>query len=761
MRYRVTTAESGQTTGLECVVMPLWRARRSGDAAHPLALGKRELVTLLRLIEALFAPGWGAGATSAGLLALHGGKGSATDRLALLLLVLQAGPDGRVRMVGGPVPKGRGRAAATVARLLGCSVAGGGKVLARLRFYGVVDTVRVQTGSGLFGKGRLVVPAVAAAHAGRDLDAEQVLPEQDSTLGDTKVVCGRCALQVENDDPAGAQAHGEDSEGDVPEAPDRGGVAPNDQRSDGAPGDLEPDRVSDAHGNAGEAAAAAGGGAEVAERPDATPLHTHHPSRVDLSEDGASNRCFSGAAAGGCGSRPERAPAREDAHRSEAELTAADMALEGADGPLRGEQRDQFRADSDQSNQLDASRQVLDAWTAKAGGPPLVWASVPKGLESVLAPVAMVWGRLERLGARHRVTAAVHAELTQLRGVFGPSKAEKILTDRLRRRMTSQGQVPVADPVGWLIGRALPRRSSCYDPRCDEGRRMDTGTECDACQLLHADRRALRHAVSAELSADLASNPLGVERKELFEDRLREKVAAEGWRRAARHQQDATDRAAREAAAASRRAQLEATEATRRARPCAVCGRGNAGGLCGICRNGQTVEQVIAEAVDTAVASGEGPVNSVGQSEIASRVETQIRAEVEQAEALGRSQGADEEAASLMGRLAAELTAAEGRRFALAKFARGPEACAEAEAAFDAQLRRRHLHESEDKALEAAREAGAVARWRAAEHLMTTRTVAVRARRAAPPEPREPDPYTLAAARVRAQIRRPRTMAGA
>ncbi|MCP3822773.1 hypothetical protein NLX86_33250 [Streptomyces sp. A3M-1-3] len=765
IKYVVTTGESGQTTGLECVVMPLWRARRSGDVAHPLALSKRELVTLLRLIEALFAPGWGVEATPAGLLAGQRGKGSATDRLALLLLVLQAGADGRVRMAGGTVPKGRGRGAATVARLLGCSVAGGGKVLSRLRSYGVVDAVRAKTGSGLFGKGRLVVPAVAAAHGDAGPGSEALGALEASMPKDTGVVCGRCAGAVHQEsDSTGEQAErgtSEDRGDGPPQAPGDGGEGPDVQRPDAASGDLEGGEENGPPGNTGEAAPGAAGEAEIAERPGATPLHTHHPSGVSLFGDGATNDCFSGAAAGGCGRRPERAGVREDAPVPEAQAVAAEQAVGGDGGPLRGEQHDHPLADPHQDSHSEAAGQVLAAWTAKSGGPPRVWAQVPKGLEVVLAPVEMVWGRLERLGARHLVTGAVRGELAQLRGVLGPATAEKHLTDRLRRRMTAQGQVPIADPVAWLIGRALPRRSSCYDVRCDDGRRMDTGVECDVCQLLHADKRALRHSVAAKLAASLAPNLPAQQRKELFEARLREETTREGWRRAARHEQAAQERAARETAAAERRAQQEAAEAERRLRPCAMCGRSEAAGLCGICANGQAVERVIAEAVETAMAARARPGDLARQREVAARVEAEIRAEVERAAADGRAQGAIEETASLMGKLTAESAAATSRRSALAQFAFGPDAEAEAQAARAAELRRGHLHPSVKDAQEAAEEAAWVARWRTAEHLLTSRIAAVRAQRPAPPEPDEPDPYMLAAARVRAQIRPPRAEVGA
>ncbi|MET8183119.1 hypothetical protein [Streptomyces sp. NPDC005336] len=68
---------------------------------------------------------------------------------ALLLLVLEARETGRVRQCGGAVDTKRGRAAATVARLLGCTASAGERVLERLEDRDLVRRVRLQTASGL------------------------------------------------------------------------------------------------------------------------------------------------------------------------------------------------------------------------------------------------------------------------------------------------------------------------------------------------------------------------------------------------------------------------------------------------------------------------------------------------------------------------------------------------------------------------------------------------------------------------------------
>ncbi|OEJ22876.1 hypothetical protein AR457_37190 [Streptomyces agglomeratus] len=745
VKYRATTSESGQTTGLQCVVMPLWHARQSGDAAHPLALSKRELVTLLRLIEALFAPGWGAAATPAGLLAGQQGKGAATDRLALLLLVLQTGSDGRVRMVGGTVPKGRGRAAATVARLLGCSIPGGGKVLTRLRAHGVVESVRVQARSGLLGKSRLVVPAVAAAHAKSLAAGESATDDKSSAvavaqeLGESSTVGDRRPNGVQQEAVGG---------GDVP------GV----QHPATAFGDLGKSWKSDALGTPGEREVRCTTTPEIADRPGTAPLHTHHPSGDDLWGDGADSGCFSGVAAGASGSRPVRASARERAPLQNLPTRAGARTAERAGGPLRGEKQNLPSALPEHDSCQEASRHVLSAWAAKSGDASQVWASLPRSLEGVLAPVETVWGRLNRMGARHRVTAAVHAELAQLRGTFGPESAEKILTNRLRRRVAAQGYVPVRDPAGWLIRKALPRRSACYDARCDDGRRMDTGTECTACQLLHADRRTLRHQVAAQLATEAVTIP-PQQRKKAFETRLREQFLLESSRRALRNERAAVERSAREAAVAEYRAQREAAEAARRMLPCAGCGRAEVGGLCQSCTNTQATERLIAEAVDTAAVAWAAPDDPAGQRKAAVRAEAEIRAEIEHVVTKCRAQGGFKETTTLIGKLTAEAAVDKYRHAALELLSHSAEAEAEAREAQEAELRRRHLHSSAEAARAAAKEAAQTARWRTAQHLLSDGTSKVRAQRPAPKVTDEPDPYRMAAARVRAALNRPRNEA--
>ncbi|MEV7928591.1 hypothetical protein [Kitasatospora sp. NPDC088779] len=156
--------EAGTVQGLLVGVPEQIAALRAGDRLHPLALDRPALATLLRLIERLFGPGWhhrDGRETPPGLLASRTGRGAPTDRLALLLLVLEARPDGRVRLCSGRVCK-RGRAAATLARLLGnnCTPAGAAGVLQRLQSADTIRLVRWATRSQLHQRSAIVVPNV-------------------------------------------------------------------------------------------------------------------------------------------------------------------------------------------------------------------------------------------------------------------------------------------------------------------------------------------------------------------------------------------------------------------------------------------------------------------------------------------------------------------------------------------------------------------------------------------------------------------------
>ncbi|MFI6645661.1 hypothetical protein [Streptomyces sp. NPDC050504] len=464
----VETAEGeyGQGIGLTCRVLPLWAAQDM--AGHPLSLGKKEYATLWRLLEAVMGPGWthrDGSVTPAGLIGTRTGRGAATDRLALLLLVLEARESGRVRQCGGAVDTKRGRAAVTVARLLGCSASAGQRVLERLEGRGLVRRIRLKTGSGLVNRSRLMVPAVAAAH-GRTA-AANVQEDRAEALG------------PEFSDPDIAAVPGE--------APE---TATEDQ--------VSRVRVTDVTG--------------VAEPDVAAALHTDHPHLATPVSSPALSGGFSGEGRGGSGDLPDRACACED-------QTVEGGAVVAANGsPVAG-----GRA-GDVGGAGQGRRQ--------RGSVPLP----PEDLRAVLEPVDLVWARLERPAARRLVEAVVRRELDTLRGVVGRSRrersaeAEQVLTARLVRRLDEQLRLGdrIQDPVGWLIGRALPQRPQCGDVRCDDRILLDSGQPCPRCAEHQDDRRVQRRRVAAAVDAALPGAS-ETERRAAAARQLHQDVTARAW----------------------------------------------------------------------------------------------------------------------------------------------------------------------------------------------------------------------------------------
>lgn len=93
----------------------------------------------------------------------------------------------------------------------------------------------------------------------------------------------------------------------------------------------------------------------------------------------------------------------------------------------------------------------------------------PEDLQAALAPVDLVWARLERPAARRLVEAVARRELARVVGFVGPVDAPQVLAERIGR-LETQMQLgrAITDPVGWLIGLALPRPQRCGDVQCDD-----------------------------------------------------------------------------------------------------------------------------------------------------------------------------------------------------------------------------------------------------------------------------------------------------
>ncbi|WP_202456520.1 MULTISPECIES: hypothetical protein [unclassified Streptomyces] len=483
-------------TGLECWVVPMYRAQHGGDRRHALALSRVELVVLLALIEALFAPGWNhkdGRVTPAGMLADRTGRGAATDRLGLLLLALSSNAKGWLQLCSGSVDTERGRPAATVARLLGCSPAAGAKVLSRLQERDVLSVDRRETESGLNARSRVRLLPVAKAHG---IAVREGREAADAVFSDLAVTAsGDLEAMVEAVTPVvtGVQGAGEGLE------------------------------------------------ADSADRADAAHLHASHASVVTPSGSLSLSGGFSGEGRGGNHGLPDRACVREDS------------------GPLRGEQPKKSPSISSEKPGLGplagcSVRVVSGAGQARQqrGRVPLP----PEDLRAVLAAVDLVWARLERPATRKLVEAAARSELARVIGFAGRTDAPQILAGRLARRLDEQMRLagPIQDPVGWLIGRGLPQRQLCAEPRCDEGVLLDSGRDCPRCEDRQIDRRVQRRAVAAAIDAAMPDASES-ERRAAVDQRLHQDVTAEAWAKARRWEQIREQ----QAAAAEARAQAEGT----------------------------------------------------------------------------------------------------------------------------------------------------------------------------------------------------------
>ncbi|RKN36680.1 helix-turn-helix transcriptional regulator [Streptomyces hoynatensis] len=470
VHVREARAVSGRVTGLEWLVMPAWRARHEGAMAHPLRLERAELAVLLRLCEALFGPGWShrdGSVTPPGVLGRHTGRGAATDRLALLLAALDARADGTVRLCPGSVDERRGRPAATIARLLGCTAAGGEAVLGRLRKAGVVETPQRTTADGMAGKARLVVLAVAAAHraARRRGTAEIPAFERDSN--------GSAPIQaLAGSDATGPAAPGRARPGKGPavgSASLRGVPAP----AAAAPGDQGHGRpapgVEEVQVSGADRASDAGVAGGFAVPDDLAGLHAMHAGVAEQGSESAGDPGFSGVAERGAGRRRRKhACAREDAGGpADADVTAA-----GGEGGCA----------------LRAEDPISPTPKPKSGyaGPALTFSA---RVAAVLQPVQHLVRGCSPWEAR-----AIGTEIgRQLDAGVTPEQ----LRHRLAARLVGIGEHQVLAPGRWLLGSGLPRWG-CGNVHCESGElwaidwargaAFATGTRCETCAAAAAAR---------------------------------------------------------------------------------------------------------------------------------------------------------------------------------------------------------------------------------------------------------------------------------
>ncbi|MEU1457417.1 hypothetical protein [Streptomyces avermitilis] len=721
LRTRVVRDAKGHPTGLDCLVMPLWNAHHAEGAGHPLALSKAELATLLRLLEALFGHGWkpeNKEPTPPGLLADRTGKGAATDRLGLLLMVLSTRASGWLQLCGGSIRKKEGRGAATLARLLGCSPSGARKVLSRLTEAGVVARQRKSTATRMKGRGKVMLLPVAHAY-GRSLASAEAVQGPDPVFS---------------------------------------------ARPDGACGDHAPVGMSGALGTTGICGAEETGEAGNQERPNGAELHAVHAPVVTPVVPPQLSCGFSGEGRGGEASRPERVCMRED-QAADGEIAVAASAPPVAEGgPLRGEKPKESPVD-----ERDGQR----AAGAVASGRPkaMGWekaqqqrrAGLPAdlGLRVALGPVMGLWERLSGW-QQDQVEAAAKAEVKRLAGMLEqPEAAAQLLADRLTDRLEETGgEALVNRPYPWLIRRGLVQRQACSDRRCDDGIRLDTGGECENCgNVLHI-RRARRAKIAAQIDRELPGLADG-ERRRVLEERLREQAAIEAEDLVRRREKARAEQARRDAAraAAQERAEREreaaaAADAVRQALPCEDCGQDQAAGLCEACDHRRQTETLVGEAGLIAAAwsadlTDPGTVEAAtaeARTAIGNSIATawQEFLQITDVTALEASPEAAADAYAFAAFQTAQQAVQEYQDNALAMLGRTEEAEAEARRAYKAEQGRpwfQHNPNGAD-AIAAATKAADTARERTAQYLLAKRLKQLREQTAARTETTAPAPWS-------------------
>lgn len=690
----------GHPTGLDCLVMPLWRAHHGGGAGHPLTLTKAELATLLHLCEALFGHGWtpkDKAPTPPGLLAGRTGKGAATDRLGLLLMVLNTRASGWLQLIGGSVKKREGRGAATLARLLGCSPSGARKVLARLTEAGVLARQHRETSTRMRGRGRVMLLPVARAY-------------------------GRRLASVEAVSAAGSVFSA---------------------RPDGACGDHGPASAAGALGRSGIGGAEGVREAVDQERPDGAKLHADHASGVTAIVSPQLDCGFSGEGRGGEGHRPERVCAGEDQAVDGKTDVAASGSPVAEDGPLRGEKPKESPVDE---------RVGQRAAGAGAGGRPKAagWEKAQQQrrvalpadlrLRVALGPVSWLWERLSGW-QQDQVEAAAKAELAHLAGLgVAPEGAPQLLADRLTDRLAETGgEAMVTGPYGWLIRRGLPQRPACSHRKCDDGVRLDTGEDCENCGNVVHTRRAWRARIGADIDRELPGLSDG-ERRRVLEERMREHAAAEAEDLVRRREQARVQQARRDTAraAAAQRAETEraaaaAVDAARQALPCEDCGQPQAASLCERCDHRRQTETLIGEAGLFAAVWSADLADPGSVAAVADQARTAIGDSVAAAwqeflqitdvAAMEANPEAAQDAYAFAALQTAQQAVQEHEATALAMLGRTEEAEAEARRAYKTEQGRHWFQHNPNgaDAIAAATRAADTARERVAEYLLTTR----------------------------------------
>ncbi|MEU5138021.1 hypothetical protein [Streptomyces californicus] len=563
---KVHRGADGLHEAIDLDLLPLSEARKA-DRSHPLAsLTQKNLATLLRLCEAVTCPGWSPRdrpETPAGFMAGRRGFRASTDRLAMVLLVLNARSNGRVRLVPGRVAEGFGRVDATVARLLGYEVGDAVPVVDRL-----VSLGHVEFEGDVEARSRLRVPAVAEARVRLRRRGRPAREEEAAELAeDNQASCPNCRAGGDDEEPEeslnGAwwtQEGFDDLLGEQEEC------AFGDQNA--LPSALSQVNESFPGSSADDS--------------NAEPHPSHAPVADHCENCAGRESCFSGSAVSGCGHRREGACARED---QTGQPEDGDSSTELAEGPLRGDKH---------TSQLSPHRGLAGQVFR---GP----VAVPEDLHQALMPVTWLWSRLGRASTSRWLAQKVREELVRLAGIVSPQSASSALAGRLQRRLDRQGIHPVRDLPGWLLRTGLPQAQRCWSQTCDDGTRMDTGGPCQSCECLIGDRRGLRQAVAAAV-AERHPRASPEELRPLYERELRERFKQQAAYDVGRREQAAEERSAHEASVAAQRAQVAQQKAAQAAAPCRQCGKPDAHGCCPVCTLGDSTRRIVGQAVDIVLA---------------------------------------------------------------------------------------------------------------------------------------------------------------
>ncbi|MET9734505.1 hypothetical protein ABZZ79_28865 [Streptomyces sp. NPDC006458] len=225
----------------------------------------------------------------------------------------------------------------------------------------------------------------------------------------------------------------------------------------------------------------------------------------------------------------------------------------------------------------------------------------------------------------------------------------------------------------------------------------------------------MRARIAAQVEAEMPYGDPAARRGEV-ERRLREETVLEEARARSRRARAAREAEQRQEAIARRRALAEEAEHARRQAPCVDCGLPECAGLCPGCSYRRRSEMLVQEAVDLAVVVRADLSDGAAVAELTPHCETDTRAML--ALVCERACGPDADPAwvAFTAPEVAQRIRDERRAAALRRLERSPEAVAEADAVYEACLRRRGRGDEE-----AAEQAADAAGRRAAEFLLPRR----------------------------------------